>query len=112
MNNYLCANRHHFRAPTPRCPTPDCNAEVRQTAVNPSHGRAPAFEKLPRPSAAPAPETTPDDVKHSFKWWSNGVRWAKDTADNDAVSATCVCGWGSPVGSLKEVKKLVKDHKG
>lgn len=46
VNSYLCANRHHFRSETPECPSPGCTAEVRHTAVNPLHGRAPAFEKL------------------------------------------------------------------
>lgn len=35
MNNYLCANRHHFRAPTPVCPTPGCTAEVRHPNYKP-----------------------------------------------------------------------------
>lgn len=123
MNNYLCANRHHFRSPNPTCPTPGCTAEVRPTAVSPLEGRAPAFEKLPRLTVvidelAPAPteEQIEQILKHRFKWWTyvNGerVRWFKG-CDEEHIDATCSCGWDSATGgeSIKAVEKLTREHK-
>lgn len=53
MQAYLCANNHHFRSATPRCPNPNCTAEIRPTKVDPMHGRAPDFKNLqPLPGGA------------------------------------------------------------
>jgi hypothetical protein len=117
---YLCANRHHFAARTPRCPSPGCTAEVRSTAADPLSGDVPAFERLPRLEGAeePAPAPPAADVKHSTRWWAyedgNRVRRRSDMRDGDyRWDATCACGWDSGTGgaAMGDVDKMVQEHK-
>lgn len=116
MDNYLCANRHHFRADSPRCPVSGCTAEVRHTAVNPLEGPAPAFEKLPRGDWPAA--TAPPPTKHSIRWWAyvdgERVRRTSSMADRDYTwDATCACGWDSGTGGepMADVDRLAQAHK-
>lgn len=134
MNNYLCARGHHFRSLHPTCIAGGCTAEVRQTSVNPAHGRAPAFESLRRlpgattPAPTPAAQETPSEtasaatepgsgsVKHTIRWhaYVDGTRTlglrAKESA---AWDATCACGWDSATGGKPrgKVDKMVQAHK-
>lgn len=121
MNNYLCANKHHFRSKTPRCPSPGCNAEVRPTAISPStDGSVPNFKHLPRLPGQPAgrPSPIPDGTKHSIRWWayidSGRSRRTSSMRDNEyRWDATCACGWDSATGgdTMANVDKLVAEHK-
>lgn len=129
MNNYLCANRHHFRSTSPLCPTPGCTAEVRPTKAHPLHDAAPDFKRLKplthgEEKVAPVVPPTARErsshsgvaTKHSCKWWvyesGNRVRWYQG-CDDSASDATCSCGWDSNTGGqpLRDIERLVKDHK-
>lgn len=125
MKSYLCARGHHFHSSSPTCPTGDCTAEVRSTAVHPLHGKAPAFEKLPRlpggatPAPAPgAPPAAPETAtKHSIRWWAvidgERVRRTSTMKDSGNWDATCSCGWDSRTGGaiMNEVDRMAQAHK-
>lgn len=126
--SYLCANGHHFSAPKPRCPYPNCTAEVRPTAMSPStDGTKPSFKHLPKlpetellaplPASSPAPGPTPTG-KHSIRWWAYVDRGrSRRTSSMRNLEfrwdATCSCGWDSDTGgdTMNNVEKLVKEHK-
>lgn len=114
MKNYLCANRHHFRAPTAQCPSPGCAAEVRPTALHPLQGDVPSFAHLPKLADPPPPPPT----AHRIRWWAyvGGERVPRASSMKDKEfgwDATCVCGWDSRTGgaTMASVDQQVQEHK-
>lgn len=121
MNNYMCANRHLFRAPEPVCPRPDCTAEVRPTSVSPmSDAPMPNFNRLdPLPESEVLHGGAQRGGKtHTIRWhaYVDGQRTRRTSAMKDgdyAWDATCSCGWDSGTGgaTYKSVNDAVQVHK-